>query len=61
MIAVHTAAVATQIIGAVWALLALTYHDPEGRHPWLDFGVGITVIAAGFAIWLAARWWEHRR
>lgn len=61
MIAVHTAAVATQIIGAIWALLALTFHNPEQVHPWLDFWVGMAVVAAGFAVWLGARWWEHRR
>lgn len=58
VISIRVAAVATQIIGATAALLALLCPTGSAGH---DFGIGITIIAAGLAVWLAVGWWEHRR
>jgi len=55
MISVRAAAVATQIIGALWALLAALY--TPNRH---DFATGIGVTLTGIAIWITASWWESR-
>ena len=59
MISVRAAAVATQIIGVIWALLALMYTPDHTRLPH-DFAIGIGVTLTGIAIWVAASWWESR-
>ena len=59
MISVRAAAVVTQFIGVMWALLALVY--PSTGQTINDFTLGITVTAAGFAAWLAVDWWENHR
>ena len=59
MTGVRVAAVATQLIGVMWALLALVYAG--GRGIPADFGVGIAVTFAGLLVWFAAGWWEGRR
>ncbi len=59
MTGVRVAAVATQLIGVMWALLALVYAG--GRVMPADFGVGIAVTIAGLLVWFAAGWWEGRR
>ena len=60
MISVRAAAVATSFIGAIWALLALVYANDQDN-VFRDFGTGVAVAAAGFAVWFAAYWWENRR
>lgn len=57
--AVRTAAAATQIIGVIWAVLALIYHT-DTHTTITDFGVGIAVTATGFAIWMLAGWMQTR-
>lgn len=59
MISVRAAAVATSFIGAIWALLALIYANDQDNI-FRDFGTGVAVAAAGFAVWFIADWWEHR-
>lgn len=60
MIRVRAAAVATQFIGVIWALLALLY-TPDHKTVPHDFGIGITVALTGIGIWLFADWIEGRR
>lgn len=50
---IRIAAVATQFIGAIWALLALLY-------PGHDFAAGIAVTLAGLLVWAVAGWLEDR-
>jgi hypothetical protein len=59
MISVRAAAVATQIIGVIWALLAVLY-TPDNKTLPHDFGIGIGVALTGIAIWITASWWESR-
>ena len=58
MITVRAAAVATQFIGVIWALLALLFRNDQDDTAH-EFGVSIAVIAAGFAVWLYADWRER--
>lgn len=59
MIAIRTAAVITTVIGALWSLLALVYHnEADGMR---EFGTGFAVAAAGLVIFYAAGWWEDRK
>lgn len=57
---VRAASIAVQIIGLMWALIALTYAGriPEATR---DFWIALAVTAVGFAVWLAAEWIEHHR
>lgn len=60
MIPIRTAAVITSVLGVLWALLSLTWHD-ESDSLFREFGTGIAVAATGLVIFYAAGWWEDRK